>query len=261
VLDARPAHVRHKLVRVGHESDLWGSTRSRTWITSSNVTSGVIKRAIQIVLSGIILAVFTLVPAGRLDWWAAWAYVAIFSGAVIFNVLFVLGKDPELIAERGETKENTKGWDKTVTNFITVVTLFTLVVAGLDARFDWSQVGLAIQIGGLTAVVAGYGIAIWAMAANRFFARVVRIQQDRGHAVCSSGPYRFVRHPGYVGMCVYSFATPFALGSWWAIVPALFIVIGFVIRTSLEDRTLQAELAGYAEYAARVRYRLVPGIW
>jgi protein-S-isoprenylcysteine O-methyltransferase Ste14 len=234
---------------------------TNTSVEKKDVTSGVIKRAIQIVLSGIILALFMFIPAGRLDWWAAWAYVAIFFGAVAFNALFVLGKDPDLIAERGETKENTKGWDKAVTNFITIVTLLTLVVAGLDARFGWSQVALAVPIAGLVFVTLGYGSVSWAMAANRFFARVVRIQQDRGHAVCASGPYRFVRHPGYVGICVYSFATPFALGSWWAILPALFIVVGFVARTALEDRMLRAELPGYAEYAARVQYRLVPGVW
>ena len=232
-----------------------------TSIEKKNVTSGVLKRATQVALSGIILAVFMFVPAGRLDWWQAWAYVAIYFGMVIFNALFILGKEPELIAERGETKENTKEWDKTVTNFITMVTLLTLIVAGLDARFGWSQVALAVPIAGLTFVVLGSGIVSWGMAANKFFARVVRIQDDRGHAVCSSGPYRFVRHPGYVGMCAYSIATPFALGSWWAILPALFIVIGFVVRTALEDRTLRAELPSYAEYAARVRYRLLPSVW
>lgn len=230
-------------------------------IEKKNVTNGVLKRMIQVLVGGIILALFMFIPAGRLDWWAAWTYVAIYFGGVIFNALFVLGKDPELIAERGETKENTKGWDKVVTNFITVVTLFTFIVAGLDARFGWSQVPLALQMVSWVLFVLGFGIVSWGMSANKFFARVVRIQQDRGHAVCSSGPYRFVRHPGYVGMCIYSFVTAFALGSWWAIVPAFLTVIGFVVRTALEDRTLQAELPGYAEYAQRVRYRLVPGIW
>jgi protein-S-isoprenylcysteine O-methyltransferase Ste14 len=230
-------------------------------VEKKHVTGGVLKRLAQVVLGGVILAACLFVPAGRLDWWAAWVYIAIYFGAVIFNALFVLGKDPELIAERGETRENTKGWDKTVTNFITIATLLTLIVAGLDVRFGWSQVALLISIAGLMVVSLGYGIVSWAMAANKFFARVVRIQQDRGQAVCDSGPYRFVRHPGYVGMCVYSIATPFGLGSWWAILPALFIVVGFVVRTALEDRTLRAELPGYADYAARVRYRLMPGIW
>ena len=234
---------------------------TNTSIEKKNLTCGVLKRVAQVALSGIILAVFMFVPAGRLDWWQAWTYIAIYFGIVIFNVLFIVGKDPELIAERGETKGNTKEWDKTVTNFITIVTLLTLIVAGLDARIGWSQVALAVPIAGLIFVVLGSGVVSWGMAANKFFARVVRIQNDRGHAVCSSGPYRFVRHPGYVGMCVYSFATPFALGSWWAILPALFIVVGFVVRTALEDRTLRAELPGYAEYAARVRYRLAPGVW
>lgn len=232
-----------------------------TSVEKKNVSSGVFKRMIQVVLGGIILAVFLFVPAGRLDWWAAWTFVAIYFGGVVFNALFVLDKDPELIAERGETKENTKDWDKTVTSMITIFTMLALIVAGLDARFGWSQIALAISIAGWIVFVFGFGIVSWAMAANKFFARVVRIQDDRGHAVCDSGPYRFVRHPGYVGMCVYSFAMPFGLGAWWAILPVLLIVAGFVVRTALEDRTLRAELPGYAEYAARVRYRLAPGIW
>ncbi len=232
-----------------------------TSIEKKNVTNDVLKRMIQVVIVGILLAVFLFIPAGRLDWWAAWTYVAIYFGGVAFNALFVLGKDPELIAERGKTEKNTKGWDKVVMNFIAVVTLLTLIVAGLDARFSWSQVPSAIQIAGWVLFVLGFGLVSWGMSANKFFARVVRIQQDRGQAVCSSGPYRFVRHPGYVGMCVYSFVLAFALGSWWAIIPAFFTVIGFVVRTALEDRTLQAELPGYVEYAQRVRYRLVPGIW
>lgn len=227
----------------------------------TGISHGVMKRLLQLVLSGIVLAVVMFASAGRADWWQAWAYLAIFCGAIVFNGLFVLGKDPELIAERGETKENTKGWDKVVSDLITGVTLLTLIVAGLDVRFGWSSTALAVSVAGLLLVVAGYAIVSWAMAANRFFARVVRIQDERGHEVCSSGPYRFVRHPGYVGMIAYSIATPFALGSWWAMIPALCIVFGFVIRAALEDRTLRAELPGYAEYAGRVRYRLVPGAW
>ncbi len=224
-----------------------------------DVQSGVVKRALQVIFSGALLAVFMFVPAGRLDWWAAWAFVAIYFGGVLFNLLFVL--DSELIAERGETNENTKGWDKTVTNLITLCTLLALVVAGLDVRFGWSQVARMVQIVAAVVVVLGFLTVSWSMAANRFFSRVVRIQEDRGQAVCSSGPYRFVRHPGYAAMCLYSLALPFMLGSWWALVPSVLIGVGFVVRTALEDRTLQAELPGYADYATRVRYRLIPGLW
>lgn len=227
----------------------------------TEIARGVVKRGLQLVVSGAILAVAMFLPAGRVDWWQAWAYLAIFFGAITFNALFVLRRDPELIAERAETKENTKGWDKVVTSAITVATLLTLVVAGLDVRLGWSRVPFAVSVAGLVLIVAGNAVVSWGMAANRFFSRVVRIQEERGQRVCSSGPYRLVRHPGYIGMIVYSFAMSFGLGSWWAAIPALLVAAGFVVRTALEDRTLQAELPGYTEYASRVRYRLVPGVW
>jgi protein-S-isoprenylcysteine O-methyltransferase Ste14 len=227
----------------------------------NDLTRGVFKRAAQVALGGLILGVVLFASAGSLDWWQAWTYIAIYYGAVAFNALFVLRDDRELIAERGETKENTKGWDRVVTNAITVATLLTLFVAGLDVRFGWGTVPLAVSATGFVFIVLGFAVVSRAMAANRFFSRVARIQDERGQEVCSSGPYRFVRHPGYVGTITYSLATPFALGSWRAVVPALLVAIGFVIRTALEDRMLRAELPGYAGYAERVRNRLVPGIW
>jgi protein-S-isoprenylcysteine O-methyltransferase Ste14 len=226
-----------------------------------SVAQGVVKRGLQLLVGGALMAVLMFLPAGRLDWWQAWAFLAIFFGAIAFNALFVLRGDPELIAERGETAENTKGWDKTVTSAITVLTVALLVVAGLDARFGWSGMPVAISIAGLLLIVAGNSLVSWSMAANRFFSRVVRIQEDRGQQVCSSGPYRFVRHPGYLGMIVYTPAMAIGLASWWAAVPALLAAAGFVVRTLLEDRTLRTELPGYRDYATRVRFRLVPGVW
>jgi protein-S-isoprenylcysteine O-methyltransferase Ste14 len=227
----------------------------------SGVARGVVKRGLQLLVGGAVIAVAMFLPAGRLDWWQAWAFLAIFFGAIAFNALFVLRGDPELIAERAETKENTKGWDKTVTGAITVLTMLLLVVAGLDIRFGWSNVSPAVSAAGLLLILAGNALVSWGMAANRFFARVVRIQEDRGQQVCSSGPYRFVRHPGYAGMIVYTPAMAIGLGSWWAAIPAVLAAACFVLRTALEDRTLRAELPGYTDYAARVRYRLVPGVW
>lgn len=227
----------------------------------SPVVRGVIKRGLQLLMTGLVLGLAMFVPAGHLAWWQAWALLGVYVGAIAFNALFLLRRDPALIAERAETKENTKGWDKLLTRGITLLTLLILVVAGLDVRFGWSRVPVAVTVAGLLAIVAGNAIVSWAMGANRFFARVVRIQTDRGHEVCSTGPYRFVRHPGYVGIIVYSLAMPIALGSLWAVIPALLVAVGFVARTVFEDRTLHAELAGYPEYAARVRFRLLPGIW
>jgi protein-S-isoprenylcysteine O-methyltransferase Ste14 len=230
-------------------------------MAEQTVAKGVVRRGLQLLMGGAVIAVAMFLPAGRLDWWQAWAFLGIFFGAIAFNALFVLRGDPELIAERGETKENTKGWDKTVTSVITVLTLALLVVAGLDERFGWSGMPVAVSVAGLLLILAGNALVSWSMAANRFFARVVRIQEDRGQRVCSSGPYRFVRHPGYAGMIVYTPAMAVGLGSWWAVVPALLAAAAFVVRAALEDRTLKAELPGYTDYAARVRYRLLPGFW
>jgi protein-S-isoprenylcysteine O-methyltransferase Ste14 len=231
-------------------------------MAARNETSrGVVKRGLQLLVSGVVLALAMFLPAGTIYWWQAWAFLAIYFGAIVFNAVFVLRTDPELIAERGETKENTKGWDKALTGAITGLTLLILVVAGLDVRFGWSSVPLAVSVAGLLVVVAGNAVVSWGMSANRYFARVVRIQDDRGQQVCSSGPYRYVRHPGYVGMIVYSIAMAIGLGSWWAVIPALLVAVAFVVRAAMEDRTLQTELPGYSEYAARVRYRLVPGLW
>ncbi len=225
------------------------------------VSQGIRRRAVQLAVSGLVMAAAMFVPAGRLGWWQAIAVLAIYVGDIAFNALVVLRRDPELIAERAESLKHTKGWDKPVAGVITVASLLVLVVAGLDFRFGWSTVPLAASVAGLLLVLAGSAAVSWAMSANRFFARVVRIQAERGQQVCDSGPYRLVRHPGYAGMIGYSFGLSVGLGSWWAAIPSLLAAGGYVVRTALEDRTLRSELAGYGDYAARVRYRLLPAIW
>ncbi len=134
----------------------------------------------------------------------------------------------------------------------TVMLLVLFAVAGLDAgRFGWSVMPIAVQIAGYVALLMAMAVTYWAMAANPFLSTVVRIQDDRGHYVVTSGPYRYVRHPMYAMMFFMWPGIALELGSWWALIPAAVIVIVFVIRTALEDRTLQAELPGYAEYAQR----------
>jgi protein-S-isoprenylcysteine O-methyltransferase Ste14 len=137
-----------------------------------------------------------------------------------------------------------------------------VIVAGLDRRWDWSppfEPWLAIP--GLCLVAVGYGFAVWAMIENEFFSGTVRIQRDRGHRVCDSGPYGFLRHPGYAGNALALPAMVLALGSLWTAIPAAFALVVIVLRTSLEDKTLVKELPRYRDYSRRVRYRLVPGIW
>jgi protein-S-isoprenylcysteine O-methyltransferase Ste14 len=143
-----------------------------------------------------------------------------------------------------------------------ILMLVGLAVPGLDLRFGWSAPFLSgLPVLGFIALIVGYALTRWAMISNPFFETRVRIQSDRGQTVSTSGPYRFVRHPGYVGMVLQWLGTPLALASWWALVPGLGVILAFIVRTALEDRTLLQELPGYTDYAQRVRYRLLPLVW
>jgi len=227
------------------------------------VTRGVIKRLIQIVIGFAIQAFVLFLAAGTLNWVTAWIYFAVLVTLVVINTLVLLKVSPELIAERAEIKEGAKDWDRPLAGVISLFgPLIILLVAGLDYRFSWSpDIAWQIQVGALLLMTLGYGFANWAMASNKFFSGLVRIQKERGHSVATNGPYRFVRHPGYSGWSVAYLTTPLVLGSLWALIPAGLTVVVIVVRTALEDKTLQAELDGYAEYAQQVRYRLMPGVW
>jgi protein-S-isoprenylcysteine O-methyltransferase Ste14 len=225
----------------------------------SDLTSRVRKRMLQVVIQTLLIAAILFIASGRPDWVWAWAYLGVGVGILVINASVL---PPELIAERGQVKEDTKGWDRVLAIFIIIPTLGTLIVAGLDERFGWSpQLDWAIQVIALVFFALAQGLFSWAMASNKFFSGTVRIQEERGHAVASGGPYRYVRHPGYVGYIASWFATSLTLGSLWALIPAGLVMCLMVVRTALEDRTLQAELDGYPAYARRVRYRLLPGIW
>ena len=238
------------------------NTSSAQSSKSSSLTAAIIRRLLQLVVFILIQAAILFGAAGRLSWRAAWAYLAIYVGMIAVNAVLILPRDPDLIAERGQIKADAKGWDKALSLVYAVCGLGILAVAGLERRFEWSpQVPAPFQWGGMAILIVGWGLASWAMASNRFFSTVVRIQKDRGHTVVTGGPYQFVRHPGYVGGILSALGTALLLGSWPAFVPAGLLVCVIVFRTVLEDRTLQAELEGYKDYAGRVRYRLLPGVW
>ncbi len=200
--------------------------------------------------------------AGTLSWPWAWIYFGISLAVFLINGALMLRISPETIAERGRPREMRR-WDKLVSGLGGAAMYIALpLVAGLDSRFGWTHtLGVTWHAAGAVVLAMGYGLMAWAMFSNAYFSTVVRIQSERGHTVCRSGPYRFVRHPGYVGMALQALGMPFLLGSVWALLPGLAMVIAMVTRTALEDRMLQAELPGYREYARDVRYRLVPGIW
>ncbi|MBI3739114.1 MAG: isoprenylcysteine carboxylmethyltransferase family protein [Chloroflexi bacterium] len=222
------------------------------------------RRLIQIGLLIVFQFALLFASAGRLDWGAGWAYVILYIAFIGYNAALLLPRgSEELMEERSKVGEGAKWWDRYIIGMLTALSgPAILVVAGLDERFGWSSnLTNGIQFGSGLIVALGYLLFGWAMASNKFFSTVVRIQKDRGHTVQTGGPYRFVRHPAYAGMIAFSIAMPFMLDSLWALIPAFILIVVVIIRTLLEDRTLQAELEGYKEYTAKVRYRLVPGIW
>ncbi len=220
-----------------------------------------------VVRSLLLLALLLLLPvvaAGKWDWWAGWSCGGLAVLGTLVSRALMIRRHPDLAAERagGLGREDARKWDQVLLLLGLVIPLLVWLVAGLEERFSpGPRMGLALQLAGLGGVLLGYLVSTWAMVVNRFFSSVVRIQKDRGHAVISSGPYRFVRHPGYAGGAVAILATPLLLGSFWALLPAGLTVATTVIRAALEDRTLQQELPGYAEYASRTRFLLLPGIW
>jgi len=220
---------------------------------------------VQAALGFVGYSAILFLSAGRLDWVWGWVFLALLAAVLISHVLILVPINPELLAERsrGIRQEGAKGWDKWVAVFAAGMgTMGSWLVASLDARFEWSaSVPLALHIGGLIGSVLGWALFMWAMGANAFFSEAVRIQEERGHTVITDGPYRYVRHPGYVGAILALLATPLLLGSWWALVPAGLAAIGYIVRTGLEDKTLQEELDGYKDYTRQVRYRLLPGLW
>jgi protein-S-isoprenylcysteine O-methyltransferase Ste14 len=200
---------------------------------------------------------------GRWDWWNGWAMSAIYLLWSLAAIIFILPVNPQMLAERSRPKAGSKKWDVAMVAIMGVFLLISYGVACLDVRFGWGPMfSLPIQIAGVIVAFIGYDIMLmWSMIANAFFSTIIRIQSDRQHKVAMGGPYRFVRHPGYVGTILFYLATPFLLGSLWALIPAVLACLTLIIRTAMEDKTLQSELPGYREYASRVRFRLLPGIW
>jgi len=198
------------------------------------------------------------------DWWEAWVYAII--GILGFAISRVLAarRNPDILAERARflQHEDAKPWDKILSPLVGLGGGLIPLVAGLDALFDGSPpFSLPVKIIALVIILAGYALGSYALIENRFFSGMVRIQTDRGHQVVSSGPYRWIRHPGYTGALLTYLATPIFLDSIWAFLPVILITVVLVIRTSLEDKVLQDELQGYRDYTKRVRYRLIPGVW
>ena len=222
----------------------------------------IIRLAFALVAAVTVFAALIFWPAGRLDWVAGWLYLGLVALNFLVNLVYLQRVNPELVEARMRIAKGTKRWDIVWGAIFGPTLLATFVVAGLDAvRFEWSTMSSLFWPVGLLLFLPGTVLFSWSMGVNPFFEKTVRIQSDRGHRVIDAGPYAFIRHPGYLGFFGWCLSPPLLLGSWWAFVPAVLSVIGLIVRTALEDRTLRKELEGYAAYSKRVRYRLLPGVW
>ena len=213
----------------------------------------------------VLIPLILVISGWDLCWWQGWFYSVLIIVASIVPRILAENRHPGLLTERGKMgkAQNVKSWDKVLAPLMAVSVTFPLsIAAGLDHRFGWSPVfPLWLNIAGFILIILGYTIGGCALVVNSFFSSVVRIQTDREHKVCDSGPYQIVRHPGYAGNILALPGIVLALSSVWTIIPVIVALIITVIRTILEDKTLQEELPGYRDYAIRVRYRLIPGVF
>jgi protein-S-isoprenylcysteine O-methyltransferase Ste14 len=222
---------------------------------------GAIRWLIRETMGVATVAVILMVSAGRWDWAAGWGLTAIYAVWVVGTARLIMPLHPELLAERA-TRRPERGWDKVILGLVGLLTMGAYVVAGLDVRNGWGpDMADPLQWLGGALAMGGYFLVVFSMRVNAFFSTVSRIQTERGQSVATGGAYKVVRHPGYVGAAAFALGAPLVLGSWVAFPLGVLTALLFVLRTGLEDRMLQEELPGYREYAAAVRWRLVPGIW
>jgi len=227
-------------------------------VDRNDLTRYLIRETMGIVVVGVAL----FWAAGTLSWWPGWALVALTAGWVAGMTAVILHFNPDMLGERLGARKKGERWDTLIMSIVGISQLIRLVVAGLDERFRWTPgFPSLLQSAGLGAGLFGYALVVWATAVNAHFSQIVRIQAERDHTVATGGPYRWVRHPAYVGSIVHELAVPVLLDSWWALIPGVLNAALFVLRTALEDRTLKGRLAGYSAYAQEVPYRLVPGVW
>jgi len=214
-------------------------------------------------LLGIVVVIgIVFLSSGRLDYWQGWLFIGVILASALMS-LWLLRDNGGLVAERLRPGKGTKWWDKGYYLLSTPLYFTAVVVAGIDAgRRHWSSPPKPVIYGlCLVVFVLGQGLFLWAKKVNPFFSSVARIQSDRGQTVCRGGPYKFCRHPGYLGGLMFGLTTPLVLGSYWALIPQGLAGLLLIARTFLEDRMLMTDLLWYEEYAQAVRWMLIPGIW
>jgi protein-S-isoprenylcysteine O-methyltransferase Ste14 len=211
-----------------------------------------------------LIGVILFVAAGRLDWWEAWVFLVVYFLIAVASNVWMLYFDRALLQERTQaaSKPDSKSWDSVIVTANLLLTAALFAMIGVDAgRYGWSVVPSWLRILAGVGVLASFGLTTWASRVNTFMSARVRIQAERGHHAITAGPYARVRHPMYASMCLLDLSLPLLLGSWWGLVVSALMIAAVVIRTVLEDNTLQQELPGYLEYTRQVRWRLLPGVW
>ena len=208
-----------------------------------------------------VMAAILFFTAGRTDLPMVWAYLAVMAAPTLVATVVTYRHNPDQLKE--QTKPATGGQDRLTVPIFVVAFFAHWIIAGLDVgRYHWSDsVPPALQIVGLAGFGFGFCLVAWSTLTNQFYIGVVRTQEERGQEVITSGPYRFVRHPGYIGWMLFYLFSGLALGSWLSMLPPLLPIIATVRRTIIEDKMLHTSLTGYTDYAKRVRYRLIPGVW
>lgn len=212
--------------------------------------------------SSLIFSAILFICAGRFNYFQGWIYLSTTFITALMSFI-AIGNNTALLEERSGAGQGAKSWDKLLLGLSAIVFIITLVLAGLDTgRYDWSpHWPWWFYLSGMVLTFTGHSIFLTAQRKNSFFSTVVRIQTERGHTVCDSGIYKVVRHPGYLGMMLSLTGLPFLTGSLWSVIPTLVAIILLLIRTHLEDKTLQNELAGYPEYSKKTPYKLIPRVW
>lgn len=216
---------------------------------------------VSLVVTIAVMALLLFGSAGTLDWPLGWWFILAFVVCVLIAMAVIWRANPELFTARSRVQPGTKTWDYIFLVLVMGGFIVMPLVAGLDFRFGWSAVPNWVVVFGYVLFVLSFAGQTWPQAVNRHFEPGVRIQTDRGQTVIDTGPYAIVRHPGYISGALLALSIPPMLASWWALIPALVATLALAVRTPFEEKTLRAELPGYTEYAQRVRYRWVPGVW
>lgn len=221
-----------------------------------------LREIVRFVVFFLVTAASVFLSAGTLAWRNGWMFMAVISAAVASVTFGLFRASPELMRERRTAAKAAKPWDRALVPVMTWLPVVAVIVAGLGKRHGWAspfpEWSAWVAFG---AMALGSALAYWGMKANPFFSSYVRIQADRGHQVVASGPYAYLRHPGYAGAILFTLGTPILLNSMPAFLLDVITALVIVLRTFLEDRTLRQELPGYPQYAQTVRYRMLPLVW